>query len=153
MEGVSKRDTPSLYFHHPLPPPPRKKMRLTFITIPESVTNIGDYAFGYCSSLASVTIPQGVTSIGRNAFIWCRSLTSITIPKERAKLLNGTFGDEKVKLLVNGRKRTIHPLKNAQTPAKRKPEKKQGNSPLRMGAGGGAVGYGRVVGSAVGSAN
>jgi len=94
-----------------------------------------------------------VTSIGRNAFIWCRSLTSITIPKENVKLLNGTFGDEKVKLLVNGRKRTIHPLKNAQTPAKSKPEKKQGNSPLRMGAGSGAVGYGRVVGSAVGSAN
>ena len=31
--------------------------------------------------------------------------------------------------------------------------KKQGNSLLRMGVGGGAVGYGRVVGSAVGSAN
>ena len=33
-----------------------------------SVTSIGDYAFSYCSGLASVTIPNSVTSIGSNAF-------------------------------------------------------------------------------------
>ena len=54
---------------------------LTSITIPESVTTIGDSAFSGCSSLTSITIPKGVTTIGDSAFSGCSSLTSITIPK------------------------------------------------------------------------
>ena len=50
-------------------------------TIPESVTNIGDDAFGGCNNLTSINIPEGVTSIGRSAFYDCNSLTSISIPK------------------------------------------------------------------------
>jgi hypothetical protein len=49
-------------------------------TIPNTVTNIGDFAFDYCYNLTSVTIPNGVTSIGNNAFSSCSSLTSVTIP-------------------------------------------------------------------------
>ena len=49
-------------------------------SIPNSVTEIGDGAFSYCTSLASITIPNGVTSIGWYAFSDCTSLTSITIP-------------------------------------------------------------------------
>ena len=37
-------------------------------TIPDSVTSIGNYAFGGCNSLTSVTIPDSVTSIDKNAF-------------------------------------------------------------------------------------
>ncbi len=33
-----------------------------------------------CTSLASVTIPDSVTTIGNNAFRECTSLTSVTIP-------------------------------------------------------------------------
>ena len=50
------------------------------VTIPDSVTSIGDYAFSGCSSIRSVTIPDSVTSIGGYAFSGCKSLTSITIP-------------------------------------------------------------------------
>ena len=35
------------------------------------VTSIGEYAFGYCSSLTSITIPNSVTSIGEKAFYDC----------------------------------------------------------------------------------
>ena len=41
---------------------------LTSITIPDSVTSIGDYAFSMCSGLTSITITDSVTRIGSNAF-------------------------------------------------------------------------------------
>ena len=49
----------------------------TSLTIPNSVTTIGESAFIYCHDLTSVTIPNSVTSIGRGAFYRCNSLTSI----------------------------------------------------------------------------
>jgi hypothetical protein len=61
------------------------------IEIGNSVTNIGDYAFGHCYSLASINIPNGVTNIGYGAFYYCYSLTSITIPDGVTNLSNATF--------------------------------------------------------------
>jgi len=52
---------------------------LTSVTIPNSVTNIGERAFYNCSALTSVNIPNNVTNIGSSAFSGCASLTSITI--------------------------------------------------------------------------
>ncbi len=45
--------------------------------IPNSVTSIGDCAFGYCSSLTSIEIPNSVTSIGKEAFRDCSNLRVI----------------------------------------------------------------------------
>ena len=53
---------------------------LTDITIPNSVILIGDSAFFSCSILTSFTIPDFLTSIGKYAFKYCSSLTDITIP-------------------------------------------------------------------------
>lgn len=52
---------------------------LSDITIPDSMTIIGDSAFSGCSSLQSIIIPGGVTSIGEFAFSGCSSLKNITI--------------------------------------------------------------------------
>lgn len=41
---------------------------LTSVVIPSGITEIGNYAFCECGSLASVTIPDSVTSIGDSAF-------------------------------------------------------------------------------------
>ncbi len=57
-----------------------KRKELTQITIPSSVTSIGDGAFSGCRSLTSITIPSSVTSIGDYAFSSCSRLTSVEIP-------------------------------------------------------------------------
>jgi hypothetical protein len=53
---------------------------LTRVTLPNSITSILDYAFNGCSGLTSVTIPYAVTSIGNCAFRGCSTLTSVSIP-------------------------------------------------------------------------
>ena len=52
---------------------------LTSLTIPDGVTEIGDYAFTYCTNFSEIIIPYGVTRIGFGTFSNC-SITSITIP-------------------------------------------------------------------------
>ena len=64
---------------------------LTSITIPGSVTSIGECAFLSCWGLTSVTIPNSVTKIGEEAFFGCESLTSITIPNSVTSIPGGTF--------------------------------------------------------------
>ena len=61
------------------------------ITIPNSVTSIGDGAFNDCYSLTSVTIPNRVTSIGDNVFSDCSSLTSITLGTNVTSIGDGAF--------------------------------------------------------------
>lgn len=52
---------------------------LTSITLPESVTTIGEWAFSRCSGLTSIDIPHAVKNIGYQAFSYCDNLTSISI--------------------------------------------------------------------------
>ena len=47
------------------------------ITIPNSVTSIGNNAFQGYPSLSSITIPDSVISIGSDVFYNCSSLTTI----------------------------------------------------------------------------
>ena len=63
----------------------------TSYTIPSSVTNIGDSAFSYCTSLTNITIPNSVISIGDRAFFYCTSLTNITIPNRLTNIGESAF--------------------------------------------------------------
>lgn len=50
------------------------------VTIPNTVTSIGNGAFYGCKSLSAIDIPNSVKSIGDYAFYDCDGLTSIEIP-------------------------------------------------------------------------
>ena len=65
----------------------------TSFTMPNSVTNIGDFAFEYCTSLTSVVIPDSVTSIGSSAFAYCTGLTSVVIPNSVTSIGDFAFSD------------------------------------------------------------
>lgn len=64
---------------------------VTSVTIPNSVTSIGDFAFYECNNLKSVIIPDSVSSIGGNAFYGCTKLTNITIPDSVTSIGYGAF--------------------------------------------------------------
>ncbi|MBQ9665754.1 MAG: leucine-rich repeat domain-containing protein [Bacteroidaceae bacterium] len=64
---------------------------LTSVTIPNSVKAIGYGAFAYCTNLTSVIIPNSVTSIGDCAFSDCYELASITIPNSVTSIGNFAF--------------------------------------------------------------
>lgn len=54
-------------------------VRLNRVTLPASVTSIGNWAFRGCSSLTQITMP-GITSIGYAAFRHCTALAELEIP-------------------------------------------------------------------------
>ena len=64
---------------------------LTSVTIPDSVTSIGDSVFSGCTSLKSVTFPNSVAFIGFDAFGGCTSLTRIAIPNNVTEIGIGAF--------------------------------------------------------------
>ena len=64
---------------------------LTSISIPSSVTSIGNSAFYNCSRLTSLEIPNSVTNIGNAAFSACSSLTSVEIPNSVTRIGNSAF--------------------------------------------------------------
>ena len=62
------------------------------ISFDADVTSIGSYAFAYdCSSLKSITVPNSVTAIGEGAFFRCSSLVGIKIPDSVTSMNEGAF--------------------------------------------------------------
>ncbi len=49
------------------------------VTIPASVTEIGEQAFYLAEDLVSITIPDTVKKIGTRAFAWCNGLENVVI--------------------------------------------------------------------------
>lgn len=67
--------------------------KVTELTIPEGIENIGQYTFFGCTSLISLSISENVTSIGGSAFYGCQNLTEIGIPESVVEIDRGAFAN------------------------------------------------------------
>ena len=52
---------------------------MTSITLPNTITNIADWAFYSCRALTNVIVPASVRAIGSLAFVQCTNLLAITV--------------------------------------------------------------------------
>ena len=62
------------------------------ITIPSSVTKIGNDAFRGCTGITSVSIPKAVSSIEEFAFYGCSSLKNVNMEENTKKLFKTNIG-------------------------------------------------------------
>ncbi len=65
--------------------------KITSVKLPEGITDIGEYAFYYCTSLKSITFPQSLVSIGYSSFYGCSGLTSLIIPDNVTTIGDSAF--------------------------------------------------------------
>lgn len=66
-------------------------INLTGVTLSSKIKTIGQYAFANCTKLPAITIPAMVETIGQYAFANCEKLTSITIPASVKAIKNYAF--------------------------------------------------------------
>ncbi|MBR3844212.1 MAG: leucine-rich repeat protein, partial [Clostridia bacterium] len=65
--------------------------RLSSLSVPQSVTQLGQASFSSCYGLKDVTIPGSVEVIPANAFAWTYNLETVTIKKGVLELMERAF--------------------------------------------------------------
>lgn len=61
------------------------------IRMPDSIENIGDYAFYGCDKITSVTLPKSLRAIGKAAYYDCYNLNIVNIPKSVTSIYLNAF--------------------------------------------------------------
>ena len=64
---------------------------ISSVTLPNSITSIGDFAFINCRNISYMNIPESVTNIGEGAFRGCAGLKTITLPPNLETINSKTF--------------------------------------------------------------
>lgn len=64
---------------------------LTEITLPDSISVIGEGAFQNCTNLMSVTLPSGLTALPYECFSGCTMLKNITLPETLISIDDNCF--------------------------------------------------------------
>ena len=66
---------------------------LTEITLPHTITGIGNSAFFNCGNLEKIDIPEGVVTISNQAFAYCSKLEAVTVPDDVTTIGEKAFRD------------------------------------------------------------
>jgi hypothetical protein len=74
--------------------------KMTNITLPDSLKTIGNYAFAECDNLTNIVIPDHVETIGEMAFMDCQSLESVQFPSSVKAIGYNVFYECSEKLVV-----------------------------------------------------
>lgn len=64
---------------------------LIYVKLPDNITSLGDYVFTSCSKLSSIKLPDTLTSLGEYCFSFCDGLTSLLLPNSITTLGEGCF--------------------------------------------------------------
>lgn len=75
---------------------------ITNVVIPNTITNIGDYAFYFCRYLRDVTLPASLKTVGRIPFDVCFSITNINVDPANTNFSSpgGVWYDKQVTNLI-----------------------------------------------------
>lgn len=74
---------------------------LTYIAVPDTVTQIQEAAFAYCRCLEKVKISRNLEIINQNAFMHCEALTEIELPDTLQNIgVNAFNGCDKLEYLA-----------------------------------------------------
>lgn len=68
-----------------------KNKKLSSISVPSSLREIGNYAFYGCKNLTSIELLHGVEKIGDYAFTNCRRLNTLEIPSSVIRIGKNAF--------------------------------------------------------------
>lgn len=64
---------------------------ITSVSMPDTITEIGPYAFQYCHNLTSAVIPNSIVVIGKRAFGGCSELSNIELPQHEIEIAPNAF--------------------------------------------------------------
>ena len=59
--------------------------------LPNSIENINNYAFAFCSNLNEIILKDGIKTIGYASFYYSNNLKRVRIPNSVTKIFNGAF--------------------------------------------------------------
>ena len=77
-------------------------LEIKSITIPNTVTSIGDNVFSELNDIEKIEIPKSVKTIGNNVFVSSRALKEIIVDKDNENYIseNGILFDKKKEILI-----------------------------------------------------
>lgn len=61
------------------------------VTLPQSITDISEYAFCDASDITEITVPSAITKINTMTFAHCKKLVKVVLPNNIKSLENGAF--------------------------------------------------------------